>query len=85
MRRAKLVDWQDEPYHEGRFLDTQIIARSVFPGAPGSLNALCDRLWIHPADRDQHHGALLDAELTAEAFIKMVTGFVQDRVRTFAV
>jgi hypothetical protein len=31
-------------------------------------------LWIHPADRDQHHGALLDAELTAEAFIKMATG-----------
>ena len=31
-------------------------------------------MWIHPADRDQHHGALLDAELTAEAFIKMATG-----------
>jgi len=83
LRRAKLVDWQAEPFHEGRFVDTQVIARSVFPGAPGSLDALCNRLWIHPSDRDQFHGALLDAELTAEAFIKMATGFVQDNARTF--
>jgi DNA polymerase III subunit epsilon len=84
MRRAKLVDWDAAPYHAGRFIDTQIMARSVFPGAPGSLDVLCDRLWIDRSDRFQHHGALLDAELTAEAFIKMTTGFVQDGARSFS-
>jgi DNA polymerase III epsilon subunit len=84
MRRARLIGWDAVAYHEGRFLDTQVIARSVFPGAPGSLDVLCDRLWIDRSDRFQHHGALLDAELTAEAFIKMTTGFVQDATRTFS-
>lgn len=86
MRRAKLVGWDAaDPYHPDRFFDTQIIARDFFPGASGSLDALCNRLWIYPEDRDQHHGALLDADLTAEAFIKMATGFVRDEVRTFSV
>jgi DNA polymerase III epsilon subunit len=85
MRRAKLADWDAEPYHEGRFLDTQLIARTVFPGAPGSLDVLCDRLWIDRSDRFEHHGALLDAELTAEAFVKMVTGFVQDGRRSISI
>ncbi len=84
MRRAKLAAWDAEPYHEGRFLDTQLIARTVFPGAPGSLDVLCDRLWIDRSDRFEHHGALLDAELTAEAFIKMTTGFVQDGPRSIS-
>jgi DNA polymerase III subunit epsilon len=85
MRRAKLVGWGDAPYHEGRFLDTQVIGRAKFPGAPASLDALCDRLWVDRSDRFTHHGALLDAELTAEAFIKMTTGFIQDEVRSFSV
>jgi DNA polymerase III epsilon subunit len=84
MRRAKLVGWEDEPYHDGRFLDTQLIARTVFPGAPGSLDVLCDRLWIDRSDRFEHHGALLDAELTAEAFVKMVTGFTKDETRVIS-
>jgi DNA polymerase III epsilon subunit len=84
MRRAKLVAWDAEAYDEGQFLDTQLIARAVFPGAPGSLDVLCDRLWIDRSDRFEHHGALLDAELTAEAFIKMTSGFVQDQPRTFS-
>jgi len=84
MRRAKLAGWDDFPYHEDRFLDTQIIARDVFPGAPGSLDVLCDRLWIDRSDRFQHHGALLDAMLTAEAFIKMATGFVREEARVFS-
>ena len=85
MRRAGLAGWDDEPYHGGRFLDTQVLARDAFPGAPGSLDVLCDRLWIDRSDRFQHHGALLDAQLTAEAFVKLTTGFVQDEVRVFSV
>ena len=86
IRRAKLAGWDAaDPYHPDRFFDTQIIARDFFPGASGSLDALCNRLWIYPEDRDQKHGALLDAELTAEAFIKMATGFVRDHVRIVSV
>jgi DNA polymerase III epsilon subunit len=84
MRRAMLAGWDESPYHDGRFLDTQVIARDVFPGAPGSLDVLCDRLWIDRSDRFQHHGALLDALLTAEAFTKMATGFVQEEARVFS-
>ena len=84
MRRTRLVDWEAEPFHEGRFLDTQILARETFPGAPGSLDVLCDRLWIDRSDRFQYHGALLDAALTAEAFVKLTTGFVQPDVRSFS-
>jgi len=84
MRRAKLTGWEESPYHEGRFLDTQLIARDVFPGAPGNLDALCDRLWIDRSDRFEHHGALLDAMMTAEAFAKMAGGFVRDEVRSIS-
>lgn len=84
MRRAKLVAADASPYGEDRFIDTQVMARALFPGAPGSLDTLLDRLWIDRSSRFQHHGALLDAEMTAEAFIKMATGFVQDETRTFS-
>ncbi|MBR9973300.1 3'-5' exonuclease [Magnetospirillum sulfuroxidans] len=64
------------------FVCTQNLSRQFFPGVPGSLDVLCDRLWIDRSDRFQHHGALLDAMLTAEAFIKMSGGFVQDDTRS---
>lgn len=64
------------------FVCTQDLSRQFFPGVPGSLDVLCDRLWIDRSDRFQHHGALLDAILTAEAFIKMQGGFVRDETRS---
>jgi DNA polymerase III epsilon subunit len=73
----------DEVIFSGNdFVCTQELSRQFFPGAPGSLDVLCDRLWIDRSDRFAHHGALLDAILTAEAFIKMQGGFVQDGTRT---
>ena len=66
------------------FVCTQELSRQFFPGVPGSLDVLCDRLWIDRSDRFQHHGALLDAVLTAEAFIKMQGGFVQDGPRSIS-
>ena len=72
----------DEAIFSGNdFLCTQDLSRRFFPGVPGSLDVLCDRLWIDRSDRFSHHGALLDAVLTAEAFIKMQGGFVQDGTR----
>lgn len=64
------------------FICTQELSRQFFPGVPGSLDVLCDRLWIDRSDRFQHHGALLDAILTAEAFIKMQGGFVREDTRS---
>ncbi|CAA7624680.1 exonuclease domain-containing protein [Magnetospirillum sp. UT-4] len=69
-------------FADSDFVCTQELSRSFFPGAPGSLDVLCDRLWIDRSDRFQHHGALLDAILTAEAFLKMQGGFVQDDTRS---
>jgi DNA polymerase III epsilon subunit len=66
------------------FVCTQELSRKFFPGVPGSLDVLCDRLWIDRSDRFQHHGALLDAVLTAEAFIKMQGGFVTDGTRSIS-
>jgi DNA polymerase III epsilon subunit len=73
----------DEAIFSGSdFVCTQELSRQFFPGAPGSLDVLCDRLWIDRSDRFQFHGALLDAILTAEAFIKMQGGFVKDDTRS---
>ena len=80
-RRAKLATWDDWPFGDDRFVCTQALSHTYFPGASGSLDALCDRLWIDRSDRFEHHGALLDADLTADAFIKMAGGFVQDETR----
>ncbi len=85
MKRAKLAAPDANPYGEDRFFDTQILAEVVFPGAPRSLDVLLDRLWIDRSPRFERHGALLDAELTAEAFIKIVGGFTQDETRSFSV
>lgn len=69
-------------FSENDFVCTQDLSRQFFPGVPGSLDVLCDRLWIDRSDRFQHHGALLDALLTAEAFLKMQGGFVNDDTRS---
>jgi len=69
-------------FSEDDFVCTQALSRQFFPGVPGSLDVLCDRLWIDRSDRFQHHGALLDAILTAEAFMKMQGGFVVNETRS---
>jgi DNA polymerase-3 subunit epsilon len=50
--------------------DTYPMAQSVFPGKKNGLDALCQRLEISNAHRTLH-GALLDAELLAEVYLKM--------------
>jgi DNA polymerase-3 subunit epsilon len=54
-----------------RVLDTLQIARKKFPGAQNSLNALCKRFNIDLAARN-YHGALLDAELLADVYLKLM-------------
>ncbi len=55
-------------------VDTLVMARDVFPGkGSNSLDALCKRLEVDNSQRTQH-GALLDAGLLAEVYIRMTRG-----------
>lgn len=56
-----------------RALDTVMLARRKFPGAPASLDALCRRFNIDLSGREKH-GALLDAELLAEVYLELLGG-----------
>lgn len=56
-----------------RAIDTVAMARSKFPGAAASLDALCKRFEIDNSARTKH-GALLDAELLAEVYIELTGG-----------
>ena len=53
--------------------DSLLIARKLYPGKKNSLDALCKRLDISNSHRDLH-GALLDAELLAQVYLKMTGG-----------
>lgn len=45
-------------------------SKRTWPDQSASLNALCDRLGVNRAARDHAHGALLDAELLAECWMR---------------
>jgi DNA polymerase-3 subunit epsilon len=53
--------------------DTLALARRLHPGQRNSLDALCKRYGIDNSRRDLH-GALLDAEILAEAYLAMTGG-----------
>lgn len=72
--RCGRAAWGSDTFSADRFICTKEMSHEVFPGASGSLDALCDRLWLDRSDRFAHHGALLDADLTADAFVKMALG-----------
>ncbi len=57
----------------GSVRDTLLMARDLFPGKANSLDALCRRLEVDNSNR-KLHGALLDAELLAEVFIRLTRG-----------
>ena len=71
MARIKRIGWDEEAFPDERFICTQEIYAGLFPGAPKSLDAMTDRLWLDRSDRFKFHGALLDADLTADAFIEL--------------
>ena len=54
-------------------LDTLELARQRFPGQRNSLDALCKRLGVDNTQRTLH-GALLDAQLLAEAYLHLTAG-----------
>jgi DNA polymerase-3 subunit epsilon len=56
-----------------RITDSLLMAREMFPGKSNSLDALCRRLEVDNTSRNLH-GALLDAGLLAEVYIRMTRG-----------
>jgi len=57
----------------GRVTDSLLMARETFPGKANSLDALCKRLEVDSSSRTLH-GALLDAGLLAEVYIRLTRG-----------
>ena len=61
------------PIPPSRAIDTIEIAKAKLPGARYSLDELCKRFGIDLTARTKH-GALLDAELTAQVYLELVGG-----------
>jgi len=59
--------------HTAAVIDTLVMARELFPGKHASLDALCKRFEVDNRHR-QLHGALLDAGLLAEVYVRMTRG-----------
>lgn len=57
----------------GPIIDTLVDARQMFPGQRNSLDALCKRFEIDNSNRELH-GALLDAQLLADVYLRMTGG-----------
>jgi DNA polymerase-3 subunit epsilon len=69
--RAKVIQWGESVYAEERYICTQVLFAQLFPGAIKSLTSMCDRLVLDSSERADRHGALLDADITADALILM--------------
>jgi DNA polymerase-3 subunit epsilon len=69
------------PLPKDRFIDTLVLAREHRPGSPASLDAVCKRFSISIEDRALH-GALLDAQLLARAYLELRGG--RERAFDFA-
>ena len=61
------------PLPASRAIDTIEMAKNKLPGARYSLDELCKRFGIDLSAREKH-GALLDAELTAQVYLELIGG-----------
>ena len=70
LRRCNLPKFST---HVSAITDTLGMARDQFPGKSNSLDALCKRLEVDNTNRTLH-GALIDANLLAEVYIRLTRG-----------
>jgi DNA polymerase III subunit epsilon len=70
LRRAQRAPFRS---HAAKVTDSLTMAREMFPGKSNSLDALCRRLEVDASHRTLH-GALLDAGLLAEVYIRLTRG-----------
>lgn len=69
----ELNDCGRAPVCTSRMIDTLALARTKFPGAKHSLDALCARFGVDRSARVKH-GALVDAQLLAQVYIELTGG-----------
>ncbi len=70
---AELARVKKEALMAARAIDTIEMAKIKLPGARYSLDELCKRFGIDLSVREKH-GALLDAELTAQVYLELIGG-----------
>lgn len=70
---AELARVKRAPIPFSRTIDTIEIAKRKIPGARYSLDELCKRFGVDLSARTKH-GALLDAQLTAEIYLELIGG-----------
>jgi DNA polymerase III subunit epsilon len=70
---AELARLGKEAIPPSRAIDTIEIAKQKLPGVRYSLDELCKRFGIDLGRREKH-GALLDAELTAQVYLELAGG-----------
>src|SRR3546814_2812678 len=70
---SRLGDHYGRIRDRAQVLDSLEMARQRYPGQRNSLDALCRRLGVDNSHRQQH-GALLDAQLLAEAYLALTAG-----------
>ena len=70
---AELARLGREGIPADRAVDTVVMARTRFPGARVSLDALCARYGIDNSHR-KLHGAMVDTDLLAEVYIELLGG-----------
>src|SRR3984885_15480317 len=70
---AELARIGRAPLSFARAIDTIEIAKRKLPGARYSLDELCRRFGVDQSARTKH-GALLDADLTAQIYLELVGG-----------
>ena len=56
---------------KNNIVDTLVLARDKFPGAPSNLDALCKRYRIDNSRRTKH-SALIDCDLLAKVYINLI-------------
>jgi DNA polymerase-3 subunit epsilon len=62
-----------------RSIDTVQLARKKFPGSPASLDALAKRYNI----ARERHGALIDAQVLAQVYIKLIESSHQQTLEVY--
>ena len=67
--RAGIIQWGEEAIPIDRWLCSQRAFARQFPLTSKSLDSCLDRLWIDRSGRFEKHGALLDADLTADVLV----------------
>ena len=72
-RELDLLDLKPISEYCANIVDTLQMARELHPGKKNNLNALCERYQIDNSARTLH-GALLDANLLAAAYLAMTRG-----------